>query len=271
MPIQGSGFTDVDRTADPAHFVDILDVGSQLWGDIRRQTYAALAVRAGDRLLDVGCGMGDAVRELAELVGDTGQVVGVDSSRTMVAEARWRSRGVQLPVEYRLGDVYALGFADDTFDGCRAQRIFVHLERPAEALAEMRRVTRPGGRIVITEPDMEARLVDAPDRDLTRRILNNFCDTLVNGWIGRQLPRLFEEAGLTDIAVSPRVLTQTDFRWGIAGLNSLSLDDHLARAQAGGVVSAAEATTWVRQLREASEAGHLFSAALAFMVSGRKP
>jgi ubiquinone/menaquinone biosynthesis C-methylase UbiE len=266
-----SGFEHIDQTANPGHFVRILDQVSPVWHEIRRQSYAALGVGVGDHLLDVGCGTGDVGRAMAELVGPTGWVVGVDRSQTVLTEARRRAEGSKLPIEFRLGDVYQLDFADNTFDGCRAERLFMHLERPAEALAEMCRVARSGGRIVVADPDVEAWLVDAPDQILTRKILHFSCALLANGWIGRQLPRLFKQAGLVDIAISPQILTQTDFSRGIAGLNSFPLADNLTQAVASGVVSAQEADTWVRQLQEASEAGQFFSAVFVVMASGRKP
>jgi ubiquinone/menaquinone biosynthesis C-methylase UbiE len=132
-----SGFAEVDRTSDPAHYVRNLDHITPLFRALRELTYAALDAHEGDHILDVGCGTGEAVQELARRVGGAGKVVGVDRSRTMVAEARKRAEGSSPSVEFRMGDVYRLDFADYTFDGCRAERLFDHLERPERALAEL--------------------------------------------------------------------------------------------------------------------------------------
>jgi ubiquinone/menaquinone biosynthesis C-methylase UbiE len=61
-------------------------------------------------LLDVGCGTGGDVRALAELVGPRGQVVGIDSSEVMIAEARSRSAVAGLATEFRVGDAHHLRF-----------------------------------------------------------------------------------------------------------------------------------------------------------------
>jgi ubiquinone/menaquinone biosynthesis C-methylase UbiE len=267
QPMSPAGFADVDRTSDPEFYVRTLDHTTPIWHALRERVDAALAVRAGAHILDVGCGTGEAARELARRVGG-GRVVGVDRSRTMVAEARKRAEGSGLPVEFRTGDVYRLDFADNTFDGCRAERLFAHLARPGQALAEMCRVARAGGRVVVASVDAETLVLDAPDRALTRRILNHWCDTrTVNGWIGRQLPRLFRCAGLTDVTVSPvTVVTERPAESGTFGIR-----DHAERARVAGAVSAAEAATWLRSLEEASRAGHFFAAATAFVVSGREP
>ena len=118
----------------------------------KRRTCELLEVKTGAHLLDIGCGPGDNVRALAQMVGSTGRVVGVDNSEAMIAEARKRAEGLNLPVEYSVGDAHHLDFADNTFDGCRAERVFQHVENPGQVLLEMVRVACPGGRIVVLDP-----------------------------------------------------------------------------------------------------------------------
>ena len=260
-----TGFSGVDRTSDPRSFVDYLDTTSALESmqAMKRRTFTLLEVKEGHHLLDVGCGLGADVRALAQLVGPTGRAVGVDSSETMIMEARRRAEGSDLPVEYRVGDARRLDFPDHTFDGCRAERIFVHLDDPRQALAEMVRVARSGGRIVVLDGDWETLVVDAEDRAVTRKLLNFFCDSVRSGWVGRQLPALFHEARLTDIGIIADTFLMTD----------LSLADQTAelratveRAQAAGVVSAAEGAAWLGQLEKAGQTGRFFSAVTLFGV-----
>jgi SAM-dependent methyltransferase len=266
-----SGFSNVDRAADPGSFVRFLDTaGAQEQAQaFKRRTFELLEVKPGTRLLDVGCGLGDEVRALAQLVGSTGRVVGVDSSETMITEARKRAAGEKLPIEYHVSDAHHLNFADNTFDGCRAERVFIHVENPRQTLAEMIRVTRSGGRIVVLDPDFETLVVDAADRELTRKILHFSCDSIVrNGWIGRQEPALFWTAQLTDIRVSAETRVFTDYA---LALQLLRFQEHTGRAQAAGVVSEAEAASWLGELEKASQEGHFFAAITFFFVSGRKP
>src|SRR6266581_4620497 len=119
-------------------------------------------IRPGHAVLDVGCGAGDDLRSLAQLVGPTGRVVGVDNSETMLQEARERTRG--LPVECHTGDAHHLDFAADSFDSCRAERVLQHVEEPFQAFAEFVRVVRPGCRVVVADPDYGTLMVDATDR-----------------------------------------------------------------------------------------------------------
>lgn len=264
-----SAFTDVDQATDPTHFVSHLDRLTAM-GAVRaykQRTFALLDPRAGSRFLDIGCGPGDDAQELARLVGDSGKVIGVDHSETMIAEATKRVAGLGLPVEYRAGDAYHLPFADGTFDGCRADRVLHHLDCPASAMAELVLVARSGAPVVVMEPDFESMVVDAPDRSLTRTLFTFHCDTLRNGWMGRHLPALFKEAGLRAIGVEVVTVLLSDY----ATANGvLWLERTAAHAEEAGVVSAAAAAGWLRQLREADRAGCFFGAVSGFVVSGEK-
>ena len=73
----------------------------------------------------------------------------------------------------------------------------------------MVRVTRPGGLVLVYEVDFETLVIDAPDRALARKIMNTGTDGFRNGWLGRQIPALFQEAGLLDVCVHPETLRLT--------------------------------------------------------------
>jgi len=260
----------VDQANEPHAFISYLDAVSALEAiqRIKQRTYDLLQVRDGYRLLDVGCGAGDDVQGLAQRVGVRGSVVGVDCSETMLAEARKRIIGLNLPVTFYLGDAQNLKFADNTFDGCRAERVFVHLIRPERALAEMVRVARSGARIAVFDVDWETLIVDVPDRTITRKLLNSLCDSSGSRWIGRQLRRLFTEANLIEVQVIAETLIFTDY---IQANRVFQLHETAAQAQAAEVVSSAEAKQWLNDLEQAAERGNFFAAATGFCVSGRKP
>ena len=146
--------------------------------------------------VEVGCGTGaDAGVGLASRFRVS--VAGVDVSRTMVDEAR--RRGLRAA---HVASAEALPFADSSFDGCWADRVFQHLSDPDAALAEMVQVTRPGGRIVAADPDYDTQVVDVPDRQLARPVLRFRADTaLRHGTLAHRMGGLFAEAGLTDVVV----------------------------------------------------------------------
>jgi ubiquinone/menaquinone biosynthesis C-methylase UbiE len=215
------GFTAVDQTADPNALVRFLGAvsGSEVARRYKQQTFALVAPQESDYVLDVGCGLGDDVQALARYVGSAGKVVGVDSSQAMIDAAQGK-QDPSLPVEYRVGDAYALDFPDNTFHRCRADRVFHHLDTPVQALAEMVRVARPGARIVVSEPDWGTTIVDSADPALTHKIMALRANLVRNPLIARQLPRLFRRAGLTNVAVVPYLGSTTNLElahqaWGL--------------------------------------------------------
>lgn len=263
-------WVDVDRTADPGAFVVYLDAVAR--NDAvrvyKRQTFSLLAPRPGDRLLDVGCGTGDDARALASLVAPGGHVVGVDASTTMIAEARRRARGRRLPLTFRTGDAHRLDFADGTFDGARADRVFQHLDEPERALAELIRVTNPGGRIVLADTDWGTLAIDGPDRATTRSVLAEITARIRNPWMGRELLGLCRRAGLTDLADVAGTAVITDYAQADALFH---LTDGLRRAREKQTVTDDQAARWTQWLEEAVNTGRFCCALTGFVVAGRRP
>jgi ubiquinone/menaquinone biosynthesis C-methylase UbiE len=260
-------FTAVDRQVDPGFFISFLDAGNALEDvkSVKRVMLAQLELGDGMSLLDIGCGTGDDVRDLAQVVGRRGRVVGVDVSGAMIAEAKQRHATAALPLEFVAGDAQDLTFPDASFDCCRTERMLMHLDDPEKALAEMVRVVRPDGRVVVFDFDWDAVFVDSPYKETTRKIVHAFSDGIKHGWIGRRLPRLFRAAGLTDIICVPHAV-----RPHCAFAHRL-FDGHLAKAQQAGLLCADELVRWWQHLEQAEAAGQFHLGILGFIVGGRKP
>jgi ubiquinone/menaquinone biosynthesis C-methylase UbiE len=111
-------------------------------------------LKDGDIVLDVGSGTGMATAAAAELVAPTGHVTGIDHSRVLVEEARAGAPlglGVEsLPLDYQVMDAENLELKDASFDVVISFSAVMHFPNPEKALAEMYRVTKPGGRLVVT-------------------------------------------------------------------------------------------------------------------------
>ena len=114
--------------------------------------YLLAHLRAGMDLLDVGCGPASITADLAERVAP-GRVVGLDAAAGALEAARatLRERGLSEQVELTCGDIMALPFEDASFDVVHAHQVLQHLADPVGALAEMRRVTRPGGIVAVRD------------------------------------------------------------------------------------------------------------------------
>ena len=256
-------FTAVDRTDDPGFFVRFMDEAQKPAG-IQAATRLMRERAHGGAVLDVGCGPGDGLFDLAEHGGAAGRLVGLDASDVMIAEARRRARERGAAVTFEVGDTAALPFPDASFDVCRAARLLEHLADPGAALAEMARVTRPGGRIVVFDFDWDTLIVDHPDKQATRDVVRTYSDSIVNGWVGRQLPRLLAEQDLAVLSIDP---VQVFVHYALA---ELFLGAHLVALQADGTLAPEHAHAWWDELRRADAAGTLMIAFTAFVVAARR-
>lgn len=257
---QGMGYV------DPAY----LDAAARLVAGGKRLSYERMRISPGAAVLDVGCGPGSDTLPLADLVGPGGRVYGVDHDAEMVAEAERRAaeRGLGERVEHARGDAYGLPFADGTFDAVRSERLFLHLDRPERATAEMVRVTRPGGRVVLVDTDWGTRSVDTPEVELERRIARVLTERcLANGYSGRRLYGLMRAAGVRNLCVDlvPLHVDRYDF-WKLMSRMEMAFDE----AVRAGVMTAGEVRRLDESLREKDADGTFFASTTVVMVSGER-
>jgi len=165
-----AGFTSVDSQPDPGRLIAGMEE-TATWPSVkylRAWERERLKLRPGDRLLDVGCGLGDAADALSEDVMPGGAVVGLDASEAMLAVARQRSP----QIEFRIADALALDVPSSSFDACRSERMLQWVPDVDRAIAEMVRVLRPGGRLSLIDSDWRTFAVDLPDVEAATAVVN---------------------------------------------------------------------------------------------------
>lgn len=245
---------------------------AQLLRYFKEQIYQLMQAGPGSRVLDVGCGPGTDTLPLAERVRPNGLAVGVDFDPRMLAEAdrRAQAAGGAACARHVLADgVGGLPFPADCFDACRSERVFQHLRQPERALAEMARVTRPGGWIVVLDTDHCTKSFDTPEVDIERRLVRYAADHLhSNGYAGRTLYRLFRQQGLADIAVEAVAIAFTDLA---AARQANLLDQAEQGALAAGAITAGELQRWHAALAQAEAQGTFFGTGTGVLIAGRKP
>lgn len=237
-----------------------LDTMAQLGQERKQRIYAALGVKSGSYVLDVGCGVGADTLPLAQLVGPTGRVVGIDRDSAAISEAQSRAEqvGVNGWTEHRVVDANVLPFDDNTFDACHSERVFMHLERPEVVLAEIVRVTKSGGRIVLIDPDGASMSMNSDEVEIERRLLPVWSLLQKNPYAGRRALRLFKQLGVEDVAVTIESPISRDLEMAryIA-----KMDDMIERGLALGIVSPEEVARFNADIEQAAA----LDATLAYM------
>jgi ubiquinone/menaquinone biosynthesis C-methylase UbiE len=133
-------------------FVDTFLFRGQ-WSELRRKTVTLAGMQPGEQVLDVGCGTGTLALEAARRASRAGRVVGVDPSTDQIARARSKAARRKLPVDFQIGVIEQLPFPDQTFDVVLSTLMMHHLPVPLkrQGLAEIARVLKPGGRLIIAD------------------------------------------------------------------------------------------------------------------------
>jgi len=159
----------------------------------RQAVVNLLALRPGERVLDIGSGPGLLAQEMATRVGDGGAVSGVDVSESMIALAQRRC--ADLPwVDFRLGDASALPYAGGAFDVATATQVYNYIGDLPVALRELYRVLRPGGRALVLETDWDSLVWNTTDRERMRRVLTAWLEHSAHAYLPRTLRPLLRNA-----------------------------------------------------------------------------
>ena len=204
--------------------------------------YLLDALAPGQALLDVGCGPGTITVDLARRVAP-GPVTGIDVAPGIVARATELGRTAGLGnLEFATGDVYALGFGDATFDVVHLHQVLQHLTRPVDALAEARRVLRPGGILAARDGDFAAYPWAPADPALDRWQELYHQVTARNGAeadAGRYLLGWARRAGFDEVVATSSTWTFADPEsrawWGALWADRVELSDFATQAVAYGL------------------------------------
>jgi len=253
MPDTHTARTDVDT------LIRALDVAETTPGaaTLRARGYELLRLPPEATVVDVGCGAGRAVAELAE---DGARVIGVDLDPTMLAAARSRFPGIDV----RYADAADLPLGDGQAHGYRADKVYHILPEPTAALAESRRVLAPGGRIVLLGQDWDTVVIDSDQPDVTRRIVHARADTIPHPRIARAYRNLLLDAGFHDVEFEVHTSIFSD----AAALPLIT--GHADAARRTAAISDEQAEAWVSEQAGRAAAGRLLLAVPLFLAAATR-
>jgi ubiquinone/menaquinone biosynthesis C-methylase UbiE len=228
----------------------------------------ALDPQPGERILEIGSGTGEICRMLAPRLAPDGWLAALDSSQefSTIARSLALPAGMGSRICHLVGKAENLPLRSKFFDAAWAVRLLLHVRDPKFVVGEMRRLVRPGGRIVLADWDFETVTVDHSDRELTRRILNWRTDHHGgNNWSGRQLYALAHSTGLSHIEVDALVTIALDEKPALTQSLYRAAEAALGAAQ----ITTEEHEAWMSELQERLACGRFFASIAYFILKGR--
>jgi SAM-dependent methyltransferase len=214
-----------------------------------------VGLKPGQRVLDVGCGSGNMACWIADQVGPSGSVLGIDNSAGQIEVAREQARSRGLAnVEFQTADAYSPRLPENSFDLVYCRLVLMHLTQPADAMRSMRSLVKSGGTVLCEEMDLGCWLCDPPSAAMNQFFELNVSLGELRGEhfrLGSSLHQLFREAGFGP----PEV--QSNFVLALRGeekrLIAMTFDEFAPEAVREHLISQTDADHVAVELRKLAE------------------
>lgn len=234
----------------------------------RRLVRDALAVEAGHRVLDIGCGPGFYLAELLPELGANGAVVGVDASAAMLAAAARRCEGLG-DASFHEGSATTLAFDEQSFDRALCVQVLEYVADVPAALAEFHRVLRPGGRLVIWDVDWSTLSWYSADPGRMQRVLRAWDRQVAHPALPRTLTAALRTTGFTEVRAEGHAFVTTELDAETFGGMALPrVEQYLSGCDE---ISRAEATAWALEQADLGARGEYFFAITQFCFTAVRP
>jgi arsenite methyltransferase len=234
----------------------------------RRQVLKALALREGERVLDIGSGPGLLTYDMAVSVSRNGRVCGIDMSEDMVTMSRKRCAD-QPWTEFQRADATKLPYPDDIFDAAVSTQVYEYVVDIPAALAELYRVVRPGGRAVVMDNDYGSLVIHTENESRMKRVLSAWDEHFVHRGLPRTLSRQLRDAGFMIRKRDAIPIFNPEYRENTFGKGALAIMATFAVGRKG--VSQEEADAWLAEFAELDKQGNFFFSLNRYLFVADKP
>lgn len=226
----------------------------------RARVLDLLAPRPGEHILDIGSGPGLLAEDLARLVGASGRVVGLDMAPAMVTMTRTRLAAMPQG-ECVAGEATKLDFPDGAFDAAVSTQVYEYVPDMPRALAELFRVLKPGGRVLILDTDWRSVVWHSSDEERMARILDCWDSHLADPHLPAKLGPLLTKAGfhVRRVEIVPMLAANWQPVSYAAGIMRAIHNYARANGAAKGIAAADIQAWYDDQLRLAERSAFFFS------------
>ena len=233
----------------------------------RSRTLDALALQAGEQVLDAGCGTGLLLEQMAQSIGDNGRAVGVDFSPDMLEVADQRCHGLS-NVELQQGSIESLDFESEIFDVVSCTQTLLYVKQVETALAEIHRVLKPHGRVAILETDWRGVVFNSQDNAMTRRILDAWDEAVKSPNLPVKMGKLLRQLNFSAIRVEAIPIINTSFTEN--NFSSSMLEWFTKNALKKAAISQQESDQWLQQVQQLAQQNAYFFCVNRFLFTAVK-
>jgi ubiquinone/menaquinone biosynthesis C-methylase UbiE len=238
--------------------------------DVEKEVWSAAGLKPGMDVLDLACGPGFTACELARFIGEAGHVTGMDINEELIAVAHQAkaSEGIE-HVSFQTGNLYDPDLPEKSYDFIYARFVFQHLDRPTLALANIRKLLKPGGILCILDIDDNWTSFSPHSDAFVRFIRKAGAGQRRKGGnrlIGSQLFGLLSNAGFEQVSTRIRPITTEDlgvkYFLGVAVLFRMEMLNRLQKLLA---------LPQLRKIKKAAQAENAWGALGCFVSTGIRP
>lgn len=185
--------------AEKHYDINYLQNSRRLLVSLKEASYKYFENISDGIIVDLGCGAGKDVIELAKVVGAHAKVIGVDHDPVMVNQGTADAKDLN-NVEFILSEAYPLPFEDNAIAGLRTERVIQHLKEPQKVVDEIYRILNPGSPFVIIETDWHSLTFYTEFAEVQKKVNAYLTDAKINnGFAARKLTAYLTRSNFTGI------------------------------------------------------------------------
>ncbi len=232
----------------------------------RQYTLNRLSVKRGEKILDVGCGVGFLSYEIALQTGDSGRVSGIDQNSEMILHANNRCESLR-NTEFYEANAEDLTFTEESFDAACCTQVLLYVNDVSHVLSGIRRVLKPAGRIIIVETDWRGVVLNSDYDSITRKIFSAWDAAVPSPNLPVRLGPILIDNGFCNVDVEPIPILNTEYtpsQFSHGMMNWITRN-----ALKKGFITKEQSQNWLDDLDEKGKSGNYFFCVNRFLFSAQ--